>query len=287
MKRVAEELEQAMTENSFVGVVGSDGDIRPRKKYFRSRAHCNPLSHNDSFDYPVSPAAMDWSEFYPGLSAEQRVPTSVDLGMGFGGLTVALAREFPDEVVLGLEIRPKVCEFVRLRIESLRRDSPDHHFRNASCLRTNGMRYLPCFIHGGQLRRLFICFPDPHFKSKNHRRRIVSGPLLSEYAYLLRPGGRLYLITDVQELHEWHVAKTAAHCMFKRIDDNEAMTEDPSVRIMNEETEEGKKVARLGGKKYWAVFERVAEGEEDREKCNMLALLSSSSSPSSSSSSSS
>lgn len=274
MKRTADEAEQKTTDNVFVGVVGSDGDIRPRKKYFRSRAHCNPLSHNDSFDYPLSPGAMDWAEHYPGLTAEHRVVTTLDLGMGFGGLTVALAREFPDEVILGLEIRPKVCEFVRLRIQSLRRDSTEHHFRNASCLRTNGMRYLPCFIRGGQLHRLFICFPDPHFKSKNHRRRIVSAALLSEYAYLLRPGGRLYLITDVQELHEWHVAKASAHCMFRRVDDSLAMSEDPSVRIMNEETEEGKKVARLGGKKHWAVFERVAEGEEVAEKCSMLSLLS-------------
>ena len=27
----------------------------PLKRYFRSRAHCNPLSHNDGFHYPLSP----------------------------------------------------------------------------------------------------------------------------------------------------------------------------------------------------------------------------------------
>ena len=29
---------------------------------------------------------------------------------------------------------------------------------------------------------------------------------------------------------------------------------DPAVKAMTEVTEEGKKVARMGGKKYWAVF---------------------------------
>lgn len=29
----------------------------PLKRYFRSRAHCNPLSHNDGFQYPLSPDA--------------------------------------------------------------------------------------------------------------------------------------------------------------------------------------------------------------------------------------
>jgi tRNA (guanine-N7-)-methyltransferase len=118
------------------------------------------------------------------------------------------------------------------------------------------MRYLPHYIGKGQLKKLFICFPDPHFKAKNHRRRIVSHALLTEYAYFLQPGGKLYMVTDVQELHEWHVAKASAHCLFHRIDDTVAR-EDPGVTLMMNETEESKKVERLGGKKYFAVFERV------------------------------
>jgi hypothetical protein len=27
-----------------------DGPAQPQKRFFRSRAHCNPLSHNDLFD---------------------------------------------------------------------------------------------------------------------------------------------------------------------------------------------------------------------------------------------
>jgi tRNA (guanine-N7-)-methyltransferase len=62
------------------------------------------------------------------------------------------------------------------------------------------MRYLPNFIHKGQLEKIFFCFPDPHFKAKNHRRRIVSEILLSEYAYFLAEGtGRLYTITGKEE----------------------------------------------------------------------------------------
>jgi tRNA G46 methylase TrmB len=57
------------------------------------------------------------------------------------------------------------------------------------------MRYLPNFFRQSQMEKIFICFPDPHFKTKNFRRRIVSHPLLSEYAFLLKPGGRLYTCT--------------------------------------------------------------------------------------------
>lgn len=54
--------------------------------------------------------------------------------MGFGGLTVALARIFPDKLVCGMEIRAKVCEYVRLRIEGLRTQHPGQ-YENAACLR--------------------------------------------------------------------------------------------------------------------------------------------------------
>ena len=69
--------------------------------------------------------------------------------------------------------RAQVCEFVRLRIEELRKGAPPQA-QNAAVLRTNAMKYLPHFFVKGQLEKLFFCFPDPHFKAKNHRRRIVS-----------------------------------------------------------------------------------------------------------------
>lgn len=57
------------------------------------------------------------------------------------------------------------------------------------------MRYLPNFFEKNQLEKIFFCFPDPHFKAKNHRRRIISDILLTEYAYFLAPNARLYTVT--------------------------------------------------------------------------------------------
>lgn len=119
-----------------------------------------------------------------------------------------------------------------------------------SALRTNAMRYLPHYFSKGQLTKLFFCFPDPQFKQRNHRRRIVrcdrvaaiarpptlahalvscacelanSTALLAEYAYLLAPGGILYTITDVEELHNWHVEKGTSHPCFTRIEDEQEL----------------------------------------------------------------
>ena len=237
----------------------------------------NPLSHNDGFKYPVTAVGMDWSAHYPGMS-DHRVQI-LDIGCGFGGLTVALSKLFPQSLVLGMEIRAKVCEYVRLRIEALREEEPGS-YQNAACLRTNCMRYLPNFFAKSQIDKIFICFPDPHFKAKNHRRRIIrlvyvafnyslpiwfsnrlcSEILLSEYAYFIRPNGRLYTVTDVEELHNWHVEKTTAHPYFERISDD-SVRDAPEVQAMLEETEESKKVARMGGKKFFAVFRRREDTE--------------------------
>jgi Putative methyltransferase len=54
-------------------------------------------------------------------------PTVLDIGCGFCGLTLALAAIFPEETILGLEIRAKVTEYVRLRIVAARNDPAAHH----------------------------------------------------------------------------------------------------------------------------------------------------------------
>ena len=85
---------------------------RPQKKFYRQRAHCNPLSHNDAFEYPIKPLDMDWTDHYFPAAPKGSTPTILDIGCGFGGLTMALAPLLPDKLILGMEIRAKVSLFV-------------------------------------------------------------------------------------------------------------------------------------------------------------------------------
>ena len=251
-------------KTSAAAAVLLDADNFPKKRFFRSRAHCNPLSHNDGFEYPTEAGEANWTVHYPNVPERDRVVRILDIGMGFGGLTVELARLFPDKLVLGMEIRAKLCEYVRLRIEALRlgqKDKEGPDYQNAACLRSNCMRYLPNFFGHEQIEKIFFCFPDPHFKAKNHRRRIVSHNLLTEYAYFLKPHGRLYTITDVKDLHDWHVDKCSNHPYFERIPNEEVLRDDPAVRAMIEKTEEGIKVERNKGEKHFAVFRRREKHE--------------------------
>ena len=197
---------------------------------------------------------------FDNVASFQITPNVLDVGCGFGGLTLALSTLLPHHTILGLEIRTKVTEYVRLRILAHRKEEQHaNSYQNCSVMKTNAMKYLIHYFPPKSLDKIFFCFPDPHFKKKNHPRRIVSERLLSEYTYLLKPQGRLYCITDVKDLHDWHIEKCSSHPLLVECT-NEEMEKDPCVELMKTVTEEGKKVereGRFGYDKYYMVYKRV------------------------------
>lgn len=173
---------------------------------------------------------------------------------------VRMSPMFPDKLMLGMEIRDKVSEYVRERCKALRREHAEDGagaYENISCVRANAMKNLPQYFEKGQLEKLFFLFPDPHFKQSNHRRRIVSTTLLAEYAYVLKEGGILYTITDVEELGKWMSDHMSTHPMFERISEAD-LAADPIVPLLYTGTEEGQKVERNSGSTHLNVFRRIA-----------------------------
>ncbi|KAH3757416.1 trna guanine-n-methyltransferase [Pelomyxa schiedti] len=182
-------------------------------------------------------------------------PFFVDIGCGFGGLTVALGTAYPDCLTLAMEIRVRVVEGVQERITKLRADNPGQ-YQNIACIACNCMKNLPHWFHKGRCDKLFILFPDPHFKQSKKRLRIISPMLLSEYAYILREGGMLYTNTDVEDLHKWMVQCLDEHPMFERIPP-EQLADDKAYNLIHNVSEESLKVARAGGRKFPAVYRRL------------------------------
>ncbi|KAJ1949763.1 tRNA (guanine-N(7)-)-methyltransferase (tRNA(m7G46)-methyltransferase), partial [Linderina pennispora] len=132
------------------------------------------------------------------------------------------------------------------------------HYENIAAMRMNCQKYLPNFFRKGQLSKLFILFADPHFKKRKHKARIISTTMLAEYAYVLRPGGIIYMITDVKDLFDWNEEHMEKHELFERIPEEE-LKDDPAVPCVCNSTEEGKKVARNKGSKYLACFRRIED----------------------------
>ncbi|KAI8977067.1 guanine-N(7)--methyltransferase [Mycotypha africana] len=231
----------------------------PRKRFYRQRAHANPFSDHN-LEYPAKPELMDWTRHYPQyFPAKEGQPVKkvefADIGCGYGGLLIALAPLFPDTLMMGMEIRTKVEDYVYERIKALRVQRPGE-YQNVSIMRMNAMKFLPNFFEKGQLSKVFFLFPDPHFKQRKHKARIISPTLLAEYAYALRVGGILYTITDVKDLHLWMVKHLDEHPLFERISDDEC---DPVVPHVRTATEEGKKVERNKGDKFLACYRRIED----------------------------
>jgi tRNA (guanine-N7-)-methyltransferase len=209
---------------------------------------------------------MDWSKYFPAYfnGPEQQFEEKVefaDVGCGYGGLLVAMASLFPEKLILGMEIRHQVADYVQQRIDALRQLNPGK-FQNISVIRANAMKFLPNFFEKGQLSKMFFLFPDPHFKKRKHRNRIITTQLLAEYAYVLKIGGVLYTVTDVEDLHKWMVKHLDEHPLFERIADGE-LQQDPLIPLVLSSTEEGNKVERLKGDvKFLAVYRRIADEEE-------------------------
>ncbi|KAG0722488.1 tRNA (guanine-N(7)-)-methyltransferase [Chionoecetes opilio] len=255
----------------------------PQKKYYRQRAHSNPIADHN-FDYPICPSEMDWNALYPTHWQEgsDKKVEFADIGCGYGGLLVSLAQLFPETLMLGMEIRVKVSDFVIDRIKGLREEKKDRPggYQNIACIRTNAMKYLPNYFEKGQLSKMFFLFPDPHFKRAKHKWRIINSSLLAEYAYVLRQGGLVYTVTDVKDLHEWMVHHFTKHPLFVHVKEDELhsgnrppfhpaltpaslmsleaeMAEDRVLDHLFDSSEEGQKVSRNSGDKFLAVFRRV------------------------------
>ena len=266
----------------------------PNKNNYRQHAHCNPLS-KVSMDYPYSPECIDWSLNYPlefdpkniknnskiylntksnpaqyknekfTPIATSNIPKDfydnpyvsiVDIGCGYGALLENMSSSLEEKkLALGMEIREKVTNYVGERIIGLRVNSDNKKFNNISVVRANSMKLLLNYFYKGQLDKLFFCFADPHFKKNNHKKRIINQYLLNEYSYLLKKGGRLYIITDVEELFIWERSMLNQNSCFKELN-KEEVEKDIFTGFMKN-TNEARKVIKNNGKMFYSIYERV------------------------------
>ncbi|CAK9296831.1 unnamed protein product [Gordionus sp. m RMFG-2023] len=192
----------------------------PQKRNYRQRAHSNPISYRSLY-HPIRPQSLNLGALYAESNLDKKIEF-VDIGCGYGGLLTHLSPIFPNVLMLGLEIRTKVSDFVIDTIKSLREyNEISHAYGNIACIRTNAMKYLPNFFDKKQVKKLFILFPDPHFKKSKHKWRFVSETMIAEIAYILHEDGLVYSITDVFDMHEWISKHFNEHPLFAKLSNDE------------------------------------------------------------------
>lgn len=154
----------------------------------RVHQHVNPLSPY----YRQSPTPVDIEAVF----ADPGKPLLLDIGCARGRFLLRMAEAQPDWNYLGVEIRePLVEEANRLAAEA---NLTNLHY--AFC---NAMLWLDRLLDGipaGVLQAVTIQFPDPWFKKKHAKRRMVNEEMVETIAKHLAPGGRVFVQTDIEFL---------------------------------------------------------------------------------------
>lgn len=168
----------------------------------RVRNHVNPFHAQ----YQSPAGSPHWEKDFGDLSR----PFHLDIGTGSGRFLLALARRHRGWNHMGIEIRRPLVERANLWKQELGLDNVHFVFGNANV----SLRHL---FGPGDLQRVTIQFPDPWFKKRHQKRRVVQPNLVQDLALLLQPGSPVFLQSDIPEV---------AVEMWERFREHEAF-EDP------------------------------------------------------------
>ncbi|TVQ17039.1 MAG: tRNA (guanosine(46)-N7)-methyltransferase TrmB [Leptolyngbya sp. DLM2.Bin15] len=152
----------------------------------RVRQHVNPLSAK--YGTPLPPP--NWAEIF----ADPSHPLHLDIGSARGQFAIAMAQQWPDWNFLGLEIREPLVEAAQRQAQAL--TNAHFLFGNAN----NSLRGLLTALPPGVLRSASIQFPDPWFKKRHQKRRVVQPELVHVLAEVLPAHGQVFLQSDIESV---------------------------------------------------------------------------------------
>lgn len=165
----------------------------------RVRNHVNPLSAAHRF--PAEPP--HWEQAYANLDQ----PFHLDIGTGSGRFLLAMAQHYPDWNYLGIEIRRALVD--RANSWKQRLSLTNIHFLFANINVT-----LPYLFSPGDLARVTIQFPDPWFKKRHQKRRVVQPELVQDLARLMPAQASVFLQSDVEAVADEMAQRFLQHPAF-------------------------------------------------------------------------
>lgn len=174
----------------------------------RVRQHTNPLRR----ELQVPTPAPVWDDIY----SDPSLPLVADIGCGYGRFLIALAMDprWQGHNMLGLDIRKplmdrgnswaeRVCPgkvWFQFANATVSLDSVLHGYPGQLDLVTIQVQLDAAPLHHPYTRHPPHQYPDPQFKRRHRKRRMVQPQLVEALVRLLRPGGRLLLQSDVKEV---------------------------------------------------------------------------------------
>jgi tRNA (guanine-N7-)-methyltransferase len=201
----------------------------------RIHQHVNPLS--PFFNFVSEP--LDFAKIF----TNPNLPLHIDIGCGRGRFLLKMAETFPKQNFLGLEIRqPLVAEANEIAQEKGLKNI-HYEFTNAMLSLDNLLKNIPLDV----LQMISIQFPDPWYKKRHAKRRMVKDELVEAVGKYLN--GKVLIQTDVEFL---------ADEMFDLFRQNESLREiEVKENPFPHQTEREISVLKRNLPVYRAMFEKV------------------------------
>jgi tRNA (guanine-N7-)-methyltransferase len=131
-------------------------------------------------------------------------PLEVEVGSGKGMFLQSAAAGTPEHNFLGTEISRKYAAFCASRLA--RQSLP-----NAVMVRCDAQRLFTEHLTDASIAAVHVYFPDPWWKKRHHKRRIMNETFIQHIARTLSPGGSLHFWTDVKDYFDSSLELIAQH----------------------------------------------------------------------------
>ena len=154
------------------------------------RQHVNPLSQ--FFQLPLSLPSKNV------IFSKSYQPIHIDIGSAKGEFLIELALKYPDWNFLGLEIREPLVNSSERKRRKLKLENLKFLFCNVNVSLDKWLSDLDF----DQLKRVSIQFPDPWFKRKHFKRRVLKTSLINSIARYMSKDGEIFIQSDILALIE-------------------------------------------------------------------------------------
>jgi len=122
-------------------------------------------------------------------------PLVIEVGSGKGLFVCRLAIDHPERNVMGIEVSRKYARHAAAR---LARTGAAH----ARMVQGDAIPMIVDRLPADSVAGVHVYFPDPWWKKRHRRRRIISSTFVAHVQRVLLPGGQLHFWTDVKEYFE-------------------------------------------------------------------------------------
>lgn len=130
--------------------------------------------------------------FDPASLFGQSASLEIELGSGKGLFLTNSAAAQPEVNFLGLEVAKKYARYIAGMLAK-------RNLANAVVVQGDGLRLFRELLPAECARAVHVYFPDPWWKKRHKKRRVMNAAFLADAQRTLQPGGTLHFWTDVEE----------------------------------------------------------------------------------------